>query len=253
MSNLLLTISYDGTAYSGFQIQPNAPTVQQSIEQALEIIYKQPVRINGAGRTDAGVHARGQRASFTAPFPIAINKIPYALNSLLPEDIVIIDTREVPEDFHARFNASRKTYSYTLDRALFPQVMLRLYSWHLPDALDLNLMGETAKLLEGTHDFKAFQAVGSLVEDTFRTLYRVEINIIPEKDLLVIHYEGSGFLYRMARLITGTLVQVAQKRLPGSVVSEALLTGNPALIGPTAPARGLCLEWISYDGLVEEV
>lgn len=245
--NILLRITYDGTNYSGFQIQDNASTVQEALEHALGIVYKQPVRIIGAGRTDAGVHARGQAASFKAPFHIAENKIPHALNALLPEDIVITGAAEVDDHFHARYDARRKLYSYTIDRAAFPQVMKRLYSWHLTDRLNLDCMREAAKLFEGLHDFKAFQAEGSEMVETRRTLYKLDITACSREQLLLLSFEGDGFLYRMARLITGTLVRVAMERLSLRQVSEALQGSDTAAVGPTAPARGLCLEKVIYD------
>ncbi len=247
MYNTLLRITYDGTNYSGFQIQENAYTVQEALERALKIIYKQPVRITGAGRTDSGVHARGQIANFKAPFHIDDENLPHALNTLLPPDLVINRTLRVEDSFHARFDARRKLYSYTLDRAPFPQVMKRLYSWHIPDKLNLNKMREAALLFEETHDFKAFQAAGSKVTETERTLYRVGIKDFPQEQLLVISFEGSGFLYRMVRMITGTLVRAGLESLSLPEIMKALSGSNPAAVGPTSPAWGLCLEKVIYD------
>lgn len=247
MENTLLHITYDGTYYSGFQIQDNAPTIQDAIEKALGTIYKQPVRITGAGRTDAGVHARDQRASFKAPFHIPGKKLPNALNSILPPDIVITGAEKVPEAFHARYDAKRKIYSYTIDRAAFPQVLKRLYSWHMPGQLDLDLMEKAASLFEGTHDFKAFQASGSGVTDTVRTLFRVELDYRSHEQLLVITFEGSGFLYRMVRLITGSLVRAGAGRIGLEELRGALKGEDVSAVGPTSPAAGLCLENIYYD------
>ncbi len=243
----MLDITYDGTYYSGFQIQENAPTIQEAVEKALGIIYKQTVRITGAGRTDAGVHARGQRANFKAPFSIPEDKLPSAVNALLPPDIVITGAERVSGEFHARYDAKRKIYSYTIDRAAFPQVLKRLYSWHLPDRLDLDLMQKAASLFEGTHDFKAFQVSGSGVLDTARTLFRVELDNRPHEQLLVISFEGSGFLYRMVRLITGSLVRAGLGRLNLEEIRASLKGENTSAAGPTSPAAGLCLEKIYYD------
>jgi tRNA pseudouridine38-40 synthase len=249
MQNTLLRISYDGTGYSGFQIQANAPTIQEELEKAMAVIYKQPVRITGAGRTDAGVHARGQVASYMAPFKIEPCKLPFAFNSLLPEAIVITGAEEVEEAFHARFDAAGKIYSYTIDLAQYPQVLRRLYSWHIPDPLDLEALTEAAKKFEGEHDFASFQAAGSKIADTTRILRRVLPVYAPEENILVIYFEGSGFLYRMVRLITGTLIRVGRKDL-GIVQAEEALKGiNKAAVGPTAPARGLCLEQVIYGDL----
>lgn len=246
MPNILITISYDGTNYSGFQIQANAPTIQEKIERALAVIYKEPVRIAGAGRTDTGVHARGQAASFTQPFYIEPHKLPHALNSLLPPDIVVSYACEVAENFHARFDARHKTYSYSIDCAPFPQVLQRLYLWHVPEILDLEKMQAAADIFVGTHDFKAFHVAGSDVSDTTRTIYRIEIKEASPQQL-ILTYTGSGFLYRMVRLITGTLVRVGKGAIT-TVDARAALEGmSPRSVGPTAPAQGLCLEEIAYD------
>ena len=166
MFRIRLDISYDGTGYGGFQTQKNAPTIQDELEKALAVIYKQPLRIAGAGRTDAGVHALGQVAHYDAPFEIPAVRLPAALNALLPSDIVVIKAAPAAPDFHARFNASRKIYSYTLDRASYPQVMRRLYSHHIPGPFNKQAVAEAARLLEGTHDFQAFQAAGSPTQST---------------------------------------------------------------------------------------
>jgi len=247
LANTLLHITYDGTNYSGFQVQDNAPTIQEAVEKALGIIYKEPVRITGAGRTDSGVHARGQAANYRAPFHIAEKNLPDAVNALLPPDIVITGAERVEDEFHARYDARRKIYSYTIDRAPFPQVLKRLYSWHVAGRLDLKIMAETAALFEGTHDFQVFQAAGSGVADTVRTLYGVTLEDRPADRLLIITFEGNGFLYRMVRLITGALVRAGMGKLSPGQVKTALQGGNAAAPAPTAPAAGLCLEKIFYD------
>ena len=246
MQNTLLWISYDGTRYSGFQLQQNARSIQAEIERALTVIYKEKVRIAGAGRTDAGVHARAQAATFTAPFVIDSKKLPYAVNALLPKDIVVTGAALASDRFHARFSASTKHYSYTIDRASFPQVLQRLYSWHMPEELDFKKMQEAAGLFFGTHDFKAFQAAGSPVSDTKRTIYRLQVSDEPQAELLKIYFAGNGFLYRMVRLITGTLVRAGRGKLSLSDVHRALQGLNPEAAGPSAPAHGLCLENIVY-------
>lgn len=244
MPNFRLDLTYDGTGYSGFQIQYNAPTVQGVLEEALERLYRQRIRITGAGRTDAGVHARGQVVNYQGPPRVPPDRLPAALNSLLPGDVVVTAAGEVPADFHARYSASGKLYSYTLDRAAYPQVLLRLYSWHCPGPLDVEAMREAARILQGTHDFKAFRAEGSSVLNTVRTLRRLEL--VKEDYILRLLFEADGFLYRMVRLITGSLVRVGQGRLQPSDIAGALAGVNPRAAGPTAPARGLCLEKVYY-------
>lgn len=246
MFNTLIWVSYDGTNYSGFQIQENAPTVQREIERALSVIYKEPVRVAGAGRTDAGVHALGQAASFSAPFRIEPISLPKAANALLPPDIVVTGAEEVSTDFNARFSARGKIYSYTLDRAAYPRVMNRMFSLHMPDKLNIDMMRKAANIFMGEHDFKAYQASGSGVADTVRRLKRVEVANLPEEEKLIVYFEGNGFLYRMVRLIMGTLIRAGGGKLSLVEIERALAGNNPAGVGPTAPANGLCLEKVLY-------
>jgi|LFRM01.1.fsa_nt_gb tRNA pseudouridine38-40 synthase len=246
MFRIRLGISYDGTGYGGFQIQDNAPTIQGELEKALAVIYKQPLRITGAGRTDAGVHALGQAAHYDAPFEIPSSRLPAALNALLPEDIVVFKAEPAAPDFHARFSALRKIYSYTLDRAAYPQVMRRRYSCHLPGPFNQDAVREACRLLEGTHDFRAFQATGSPVQYTERTLYRVELVELAGEKLLRLIFEGDGFLYKMVRLMVGSLLRVGQGKLEPAAVSSALEGRRPGAVGPTAPPQGLCLEKVIY-------
>jgi tRNA pseudouridine38-40 synthase len=246
MENICLVITYEGTHYSGFQVQDNAPTVQGELERALEQIYKQKVRLAGAGRTDSGVHARGQAAGYAAPFAIPTERLPGAFNSLLPADIVVTGASIVPHDFHARYSARGKIYSYTLDRAPYPQVMFRRFSWHYPEPLDLVAMRDAAKRLEGRHDFKAYQAAGSSVRDTERTLHRLAVEELPLEQLLRFTFEGDGFLYRMVRLITGSLLRVGRGQLEPAALSPQTALRSPGTAGPTAPAHGLCLEQVLY-------
>lgn len=249
MPALFIRFSYEGTAYSGFQLQANAPTVQGALEKALGVIYKEAVRLAGAGRTDAGVHAREQTATFTAPFTIAPLVLPRALNALLPGDIVVFSAAEVDPAFHARFDARGKIYSYRLDCAPYPRVLQRLYSWHCPFVPDMGAMGRAAALFRGTHDFGAFQAAGSPVASTVRTLRRLEVSSEDGGQTIILIYEGDGFLYRMVRLITGTLVRAGRGLLQEEEISAALAGHNPPAVGPAAPPRGLCLEKVLYDSV----
>ncbi len=246
MIRIRLDISYDGTGYSGFQTQINATTIQGELEKALAIIYKEPLRITGAGRTDAGVHARGQVAHFDAPFEIPARRLPAALNALLPRDIVVFKAAPAAADFHACFNASRKIYSYTMDRAAYPQVLRRLYSHHYSGPFNKQAVLEAAGLLEGTHDFQAFQAAGSPTQSTVRTLYRVELVEVAKEKLLQLTFEGNGFLYRMIRLLTGSLLRVGRGKLRPAAIAAALEGRNEEAAGPTAPPQGLCLEKVIY-------
>ena len=246
MQIIRLDISYDGTAYSGLQIQSNARSIQGDLERALSVIYRQNVRLVGAVRTYAGVHARGQVAHYYAPFNVPVERIPRALNALLPADIVVTGALPASPGFHARYRSKKKIYSYTLDRAPFPQVMRHRYSLHCPIPLDLEAMRAAAALLEGRHDFRAFQASGSAVRDTLRTLYRVELKELPAEELLIMIFEGSGFLYKMVRLLTGSLLRVGEGKIKPEELAAALTGCRPDAAGPTAPPQGLCLEQVIY-------
>jgi tRNA pseudouridine38-40 synthase len=246
VSNIRLTVTYDGTEYSGFQWQANAPTIQGKLEEALARIYGQPLRIAAAGRTDAGVHARGQVVNYQAPFPIPVERIPKAFNACLPRDIVVVAAEEVPPEFHARYSARGKKYSYTIDRAPFPQVLLRRYSYHVGEPLEIEAMAAAAALLQGKKDFAAFQARGSSAQNTVRHLFRVEVREYPREQLLRLFFHGDGFLYRMVRLMTGSLLRVGLGKLAPGDLAAALSGERPEAVGPTVPARGLCLEEVYY-------
>lgn len=246
MVHICMLVSYDGTGYGGFQIQKNAPTIQGELEKALARIYREPLRITGAGRTDAGVHARGQVVHYAAPFEIPPLRLPAAFNVLLPRDIVVLEAKPVDPDFHACFSARGKVYSYTVDRAQYPQVMRRRYTCHLPGAFDRQAVREATRLFRGRHDFSAFRASGSSARSTVRTLHRVELNELPAEQLLRFVIEGDGFLYRMVRLIVGSLLRVGRGRLEPDTVAAALAGDHPGGAGPTAPPQGLCLEKVIY-------
>ncbi len=244
--NLRLTLAYDGTAYSGFQWQKNADTIQDRLEKALEVLYKRSIRVAGAGRTDAGVHARGQVVTCIAPAIIPPERLPLAINSVLPEDIIVTGAEVVPEKFHARFNARRKIYSYNVDLARYPRMMLRRYTYHHPDLLNVNEIQKASSIFEGRHDFRSFRAGGSAVRRTERILNRVLGDYKPDEELLSLIFEGEGFLYKMVRLLTGTLLRVGRGEISREEAAAALRGENPAAVGPTAPARGLCLEKVIY-------
>lgn len=247
MLNVRLDLAYDGTSYNGFQLQKEGlPTIQGRVEEGLARLYKQQVRLAGAGRTDAGVHARGQVATYQAPFEIPFDRLPPALNSVLPPDIVVHGAALVPPEFHARFSAKSKIYSYTIDRAAYPRVQLRLYSWYLPGSLDIETLTAAARVFEGSHDFKFFQAQGSTVRSTLRTIYRVRVEMRSCDQLLRLIFEGDGFLYKMVRLIVGSLVRVGQGRLNSGELAAALAGRQPVAAGSAAPAHGLCLEQVIY-------
>ncbi|TEB11705.1 tRNA pseudouridine synthase A [Pelotomaculum propionicicum] len=249
MANIKVTIAYDGTNYHGFQEQRGTAfqTVQGVLEERLSRLAQREIRIIGAGRTDAGVHARGQVINFdTGGWPIPTPKIVYALNSLLPRDIAALEAEEVPDSFHSRFSAVAKTYRYVINNGKRHSPFLRLYSYHIPCLLDVEAMRAGARRLLGTNDFSAFRALGTPVKTTVRTVR--EIQVSREDELIYIDIQADGFLYHMARMISGTLIRVGQGKLSPEEVAGILASRNSLKGGPTAPARGLYLERIEYPG-----
>jgi tRNA pseudouridine38-40 synthase len=244
LRNYMLVLSYDGTLYHGFQFQKNALTIQEILEKSLERLYSARIKVEPAGRTDTGVHARGQVVNFWAPEFVPPGQIPLALNRILPRDIVVMKAGLAADDFNARRNARAKIYSYTIDNGFFPDVFRRNYAWHIYGPLDLEAMELGASFLLGKHDFKAFQASGGSIENTVRTLFSLSLE--KNANMLLLTFQGDGFLYKMVRNMTGTLVEVGlQKRKPQEV-HEILESKDRQKAGKTAPARGLCLEKVLY-------
>lgn len=252
MRNIKLTIEYEGTNYAGWQIQKNTRlTIQEVIEKALSKIIQERIKLIASGRTDAGVHAAGQVANFKATSIIPAKNIQKALNSLLPGDIRIVNSEDVPLQFHARFSAKAKTYRYLILNQDYPSALLRDYCYFLPYKLDLNKMRRAATAFLGRHDFSAFCASGSSVKDTIRTIKKISIkginyslSPIPYR-LISVDITADGFLYNMARSIVGTLLEVGRGKLePGW--SRAGPPQRLCRAGPTAPASGLFLVKVDY-------
>ena len=242
---VLLTVEYDGTAYAGWQRQANALAVQQVLEEALSRLTGAQVTLFGASRTDAGVHALGQRAHFDTRSRIPPEKYAYALNTMLPRDVRVRESREVPGDFHARFSATGKRYRYQIYAAPHAGALNRDTHAHVIYPLDAPRMRAELPALLGTHDFAAFAASGSCVRDTVRTIYGAQLSGDgPEYALYV---EGSGFLYNMVRIIAGTLIGVGTGKLESGAFSRALASGSRLDLGVTAPAHGLTLMEVYYD------
>ncbi len=240
-----LVVAYDGTNYHGWQIQKNGITIESELNRCLTDLLGEPIQVIGASRTDSGVHALGNVAVFDTLNRMPADKISYALNQRLPEDIRIQCSEEVPGDWHPRYCESRKTYEYRIYRNRFPMPTKRLYALFSYHHYDVSNMQEAAAYLVGEHDFKSFCQVGAQVESTVRTLYTAEVE--EQGDDLVIRVCGNGFLYNMVRIIAGTLMEVGQgKRAPEDM--KGILEGKDrALAGPTAPAQGLML--IKYEFL----
>lgn len=245
-----LTLRYDGTAYGGFAPQPNAVTISALLREAIRRATGEVPRLAVAGRTDAGVHARGQVVSFSTASRIPADRFPHALNAHLPHDVVAVAAEEVPPAFHARYDAVSKVYSYTIDNSPFPDPLLRRYAWFVPQPLDLGAMRAAAALLVGRHDFAAFRSTGGAAKTSVRTLHRLEVAEVPGAPvvgrLLRIEAEADGFLYNMVRILAGTLVEVGLGRRSLDDVRAALATGDRTRAGRTAPPHGLCLEAVRY-------
>jgi tRNA pseudouridine38-40 synthase len=246
MPTLKLTLQYDGTDYAGFQRQPNGTTVQEKLEHALRKVTGDPLLKIGAaaGRTDAGVHARGQVVHFRSDSSVPVDRWPQALNQHLPPDIVVFSAEAVPDDFHARYWAVSKRYRYTIEHAPFQSPMTRRYAYHWARELNYDLMDRATRLIAGRHDFAAFRSTGGAAKTSERTVTR--LSVLRAQPFLYIDVEADGFLYNMVRIIAGTLLEVGAGRRTLESVAQALETGGRTHAGKTLPAHGLCLEAVTY-------
>lgn len=252
MRRIKLTVAYDGTEYSGWQIQPNAPTIESYLDKAIKELTGENVHVIGASRTDAGVHAMGNVAVFDTESTIPGEKFTFALNRFLPDSIVIQESREVAADFHPRHCNTRKTYEYRILNTTVPIPQKRLFSWNVSGEIDLEKMRKAATYIVGEHDFKSFCCVRTQVESTVRTIY--SLDILEEKNEIVIRIQGNGFLYNMVRIIAGTLIQVGKGKYKPEYVKEMLEACDRTEAGQTAPPQGLTLMKIEYvDGDDREV
>ncbi len=241
---ILLTVSYDGTAYCGWQYQDNGPSIQDELEKALQQALGVFTRVTGASRTDAGVHALGQRAHFDTVSAIPPEKYPFVLNRFLPLDIRVTEGRRVADDFHARFDAVGKWYTYRIHNAPHPSALYRNLTAHVPIPLDESKMLFSARQLLGRHDFAAFAASGGQAKTTVRTIDRVSVERAGEEITLRVH--GDGFLYNMVRIIAGTLIYVGQGKLDTGCIARAIQSHDRLDLGITAPACGLELTKVEY-------
>jgi tRNA pseudouridine38-40 synthase len=243
--NIKLTIEYDGSDYSGWQAQPNGRAIQDVIEQGLEKILGAKIRLTASGRTDAGVHAIGQAANFICDGDIDLWRLQRGLNAVTPHDIVIRRAEGVPATFDARRDARLRRYQYRIWNDPWPPAILRRFSWHVHDALDIAAIEEAIRYLEGEHDFASFQAAGCEAAHSVRRIYRNRIR--REGELLVYDVEANAFLRHMVRNIVGTLVEVGRgERAPASF-AELLAAKDRTLAGPTAPPQGLFLMEVRYE------
>lgn len=244
MTVFRLVIEYDGTDFSGWQVQPGRRTVQGVLEDALAVILKGPVRLQGAGRTDAGVHALGQAASFESDFPITPERLRKGLSALARPDIAVVEAAEAPSGFNARFDAVGKHYRYAVLNRPSPSPLRLKTRWFVHRKLDLDLMGGAADLLVGEHDFKGFRAQDCERETTVRRLSQVSVTA--HGDEILIDVKGDAFLKNMVRIIAGTLVDVGLGRRTIQSVRDALMQGERTFAGRTAPAPGLTLVRVFY-------
>lgn len=240
-----LVVAYDGTAYHGWQIQPNAVTVEGVLNKKLTELLGEEITVTGASRTDAGVHSLGNVAVFDTETRIPPEKISYALNQRLPEDIVVQDSCEVASDFHPRFCDSRKTYEYRILNRKFPDPTQRYDTYFYYRPLDVTAMQEAAEYFLGEHDFKSFCTIGAQVETTVRTIYALTIK--KEEDVIKIRVTGNGFLYNMVRILAGTLISVGIHEKQPEDMPGILEKKDRSAAGPTAPACGLTMIGIEYE------
>lgn len=245
MRNIRIVIEYDGTNYQGWQKQKKGKTIQGELEAALMDLTKEPVEVIGSSRTDSGVHARGFVANFKTSSMIPSEKFRPALNVRLPEDIVIIHSEDVPEEFHARYHSLGKTYSYNIVNRDYPIALNRNYSIQIRDKLNIEDMQRACKYFEGKHDFEAFKSNGSSVKTSVRTIYELRLEKVG--DLITFTVTGDGFLYNMVRIIVGTLLDVGRGRKKPEDIENIIKSRDRRKASICVPANGLVLEKVFYD------
>ena len=251
MRNIALRLSYDGSAYHGWQVQKNEISVAETLETALTKICGHPVKTVGCGRTDAGVHALRYCANFRTDCRIPIDRFPLAVNSRLPGDISVSDAVEAPEDFNAIGSCLKKEYIYRILNSAVPDPFLQKRACFYPQRLDLSLMQQAARAFEGTHDFKAVRSLGTETKTTVRTVYWCRAE--KEGDLITVSICADGFLYNMCRAMVGTMVYASYGKLLPEEIPQLLQIGDRRLTGPTMPPQGLYLNRVWYEGEVGEM
>ena len=270
--NILLTIAYDGAGFSGWQRQPDKATVQGHLENTLSGLFKRDITLNGCSRTDAGVHALGACASFKADIGLPVEKIPMVVNNALCgrekgpfaiAPIRILDAKEMPEDFHARFDCEGKKYIYRIANTKTIDVFARNYVYHVDAPLDVEAMKKAASYLEGTHDFKSFESSGGNPrETTVRTIFGAEVSeVLPAggsddqgmAGQIEIAVSGDGFLYNMVRIITGTLVDIGRGKMAPEDMEKIIEAKDRTKAGHTAPPYGLYLAEVYYDAMQQRL
>ncbi len=244
MRNIKLTLQYDGTHYHGWQSQKNAVTVQETLEKALSSLTGQKPKLIGCSRTDTGVHATRFVCNFKSETKIPADKLPLAINTKLPEDIICLLAEDAANDFNSRYSAKKKCYTYYIQNSRFPDVFKVNYAWHFPYALDLEKMQKAASAFLGEHDFIGFAASGFTVKTTVRTIYSLDVEKVG--DLIKITVVGNGFLYNMVRIIAGTLAFAGCGKIDAEDMADIIASCDRKRAGITAPPQGLFLTEVYY-------
>lgn len=244
MRNLLLTISYDGSNYHGWQVQKNAVTVQEVFQNAVKKLFKQNIDIKGCSRTDSGVHANKYCVSFKTDTDIPCENIIMALNSYLPDDIAVLNCTDMDIDFHARYNVVKKEYVYIINNSKIRNPFLRNYAFWYRYDIDTDYLNEQAQAFVGTYDYSGFCSANSGVEDTVRTVYSFEVS--RKGDMVYFKVSADGFLYNMVRIMVGTLLFVNEGKIKKDELKNVILSKNRKLAGKTAPPQGLYLNDVIY-------
>ncbi len=246
MKNIAMRLRYDGSRYHGWQVQKNAITVAQTMEEALAKVCGERVKLTGCGRTDAGVHALRYCANFHSDCTVPVDRMPLAVNSRLPDDIAVVDAVEVPDDFNAIGSCVKKEYVYKILNSRIPDPFLADRVCFYPQRLDISLMQAAARAFEGTHDFKAVRSEGTQTKTTVRTVYWCRAE--KDGDLITVSICANGFLYNMCRAMVGTMVYASYGKLIPEEIPALLEKRDRRLTGPTMPPQGLYLNRVWYDG-----
>ena len=250
MRNIVIFLRYEGTAYHGWQVQKNLPTVAETVEKAVSMVVGHPVHVTGCGRTDAGVHAKCYVANFRTDSTIPAERLPYALNTHLPVDICVTRAFDVHEGFNAIGSCVRKEYTYVIYNTRLRDPFYVNRAWFYPRHLDEKIMQQAADQFVGTHDFAAVRSVGTDVRSTVRTVY--DYRVERKGDLISLRVCANGFLYNMARAMAGTVVYAAEGKIRPEEIGRILQSGNRTAAGPTVPAGGLYMTHLWYDdGVVQ--
>jgi tRNA pseudouridine38-40 synthase len=245
LRNIKIVIEYDGTKYNGWQSQKNGVGIQEMITNAIHQVTGEDIKINGSGRTDAGVHAIGQTANFLTESSIPANKFPVAINSFLPKDIVIKSAEDMDKDFHARYSVKGKKYMYVLNNSKVRSALDFYREYHMGQELDYKKMKKASEFFEGTHDFRGFMASGSSIKDTIRTISKVQLKK-REDGRIIFCFTGDGFLYNMVRIMVGTLIDVGLGKINPDEIPDIIKSKDRKRAGKTVPAQGLYLMEVYY-------